>query len=63
MARPPECADFEPSSIYGGLPIARSGNPDEVASLVLFLASDESAYCTGSEFIVDGGMRAGSAFH
>ena len=63
MARPPEYADFDSSSIYSGLPIARIGKPDEVASLVLFLASDESAYCTGSEFIVDGGMLAGSTFH
>ncbi|RQT44146.1 glucose 1-dehydrogenase [Burkholderia cepacia] len=63
MARPPEFADFDPSSIYSGLPIARIGKPGEVASLVLFLASDESAYCTGSEFIVDGGMLAGSTFH
>ena len=63
MARPPEHADFDLSSIYGGLPIARIGKPDEVASLVLFLASDESVYCMGSEFIVDGGMLKISTFH
>lgn len=62
MARPPELADFDASSIYGGLPIPRIGRPDEVARLVLFLASDESSYCTGSEFVVDGGMLAGSTF-
>ncbi|WP_425340584.1 hypothetical protein [Burkholderia seminalis] len=32
-----------------------------MGSLVLFLASNEFAYCTGSEFIVDGGMLAGCA--
>ncbi len=40
-------------------PIARMGTPQEVAYLVLFLASDESSYCTGAEFIVDGGHLAG----
>ncbi|MCA8434610.1 SDR family oxidoreductase [Burkholderia seminalis] len=35
------------------------GEPDEAGSLVPFLASDEFAYCTGSAFIVDGGMLAG----
>jgi 3alpha(or 20beta)-hydroxysteroid dehydrogenase len=41
------------------LPIPRMGVPADVAALVLLLASDESAYCTGAEFVVDGGATAG----
>ncbi|MFK9099842.1 SDR family NAD(P)-dependent oxidoreductase [Pseudomonas guariconensis] len=62
MSRPPEMADFDPAQVYKGLPIPRIGQPEEVANLVLFLASDESSYCTGSEFIIDGGMLAGTTF-
>jgi len=40
-------------------PIPRLGRPEEIASLVLFLASDESAYSTGAEFVIDGGHLAG----
>ena len=41
------------------VPIGRAAEAGEVASLALFLASDESRYCTGSEFVIDGGMMAG----
>jgi len=41
-------------------PIPRIGRPEEVAELVLWLASDKSSYCTGAEFVVDGGELAGS---
>jgi 3alpha(or 20beta)-hydroxysteroid dehydrogenase len=37
-------------------PLGRPGTPDEVASFVVFLASDESSFSTGSEFVVDGGL-------
>ena len=33
-----------------------SGTPDEVATFVVFLASDESSFSTGSEYVVDGGL-------
>jgi len=41
-------------------PIDRWGQPDDVAQMVLFLAGEDSSYCTGSEFIVDGGSTTGS---
>ena len=37
------------------IPLGRPGLPDEVASFVVFLASDESSFATGSEFTMDGG--------
>ena len=40
-------------------PIPRMGTPEEVAYLALYLASDESSYCTGAQFVVDGGHLAG----
>jgi 3alpha(or 20beta)-hydroxysteroid dehydrogenase len=44
------------------LPLKRVADPMEVARMVLFLASDESSYSTGSEFSADGGMQAGPRF-
>lgn len=41
------------------IPMDRRGTCDEVSSLVVYLASDEASYCTGSEFTIDGGVTAG----
>ena len=40
------------------IPLGRSGVPDDVAYGVLYLASDESSFVTGSELIIDGGYLA-----
>ncbi len=39
-------------------PMGRFGLVEEVSNMVLFLASDESSYCTGAEFVIDGGATA-----
>ena len=41
------------------IPLGRGADPEEVSQTVLFLASDESSYTTGTEFIIDGGLTAG----
>jgi 3alpha(or 20beta)-hydroxysteroid dehydrogenase len=41
------------------LALARAADPAEIGTMVLFLASDEASYCTGGEFVVDGGWLAG----
>ena len=39
------------------IPLGRTAEANEVAALVLFLSCDESSYCTGSEFTIDGGLH------
>ena len=45
------------------IPMGRSAKPAEVAKLMLFLASDESSYSPGAEFVIDGGLTMGVPHH
>ncbi len=44
--------------ISAAIPMGHFGDPLDIANMILFLASDESRYITGAEFVVDGGMIA-----
>jgi len=59
MVAQDEFEGVDSDAIYGAQPIPRVGRPEEVAKLMVFLASDDSSYSTGSEFVCDGGIMAG----
>lgn len=66
LSEPPAPGATDPDATLAALdarsasqPIARIGRPVEIARLALFLASEESSYCTGMEFVADGGDTAG----
>src|SRR5690606_31748953 len=53
-----EATDEQGGEAADLIPLRRIGKPSEPTKLVLFLASDEASYITGSEYVVDAGMLA-----
>jgi NAD(P)-dependent dehydrogenase (short-subunit alcohol dehydrogenase family) len=51
-----EGAEQRMNTLSKGVPSGRFGTPNEVANAVVFLASDDSSYITGTELFVDGGF-------
>jgi NAD(P)-dependent dehydrogenase (short-subunit alcohol dehydrogenase family) len=47
--------------LAGSTPLKRYGKPEEVARMMLFLSADDSSFCTGGVYMVDGGVSAGRA--
>jgi 3alpha(or 20beta)-hydroxysteroid dehydrogenase len=58
LRSPSADADSEGGGFHTKLPLGRIGQPIEIARLALFLLSDDASYCTGSEFVADGGLLA-----
>ena len=56
--RSPGAPEKARETILAGLPLKRYGTAEEIAALMLFLASDESSICTGGVYMADGGLSA-----
>ena len=56
--RSPGAPEKAREMILAGLPLRRYGTPEEVARLIVFLASDEASICTGGVYLADGGLSA-----
>ena len=54
--------DVDPTALLKSMPIPRLAEPIEISRLVAYLASDESSYSTGAEFVADGGLLSGPGY-
>jgi 3alpha(or 20beta)-hydroxysteroid dehydrogenase len=62
MAAAPSFTHIDPADFLKSLPIPRMAKPVEISRLVAFLASYDSSYSTGGEFIADGGILSGPGY-
>lgn len=54
----PILGDGDKTALIESTPMGRLGEPEEIANVVAFLASDEASFITGAEFVIDGGYTA-----
>ena len=55
----PILGDTDRDMLINATPMGRLGQPEEMAAMIAFLASDDASFATGAEFVVDGGYTAG----
>jgi 3alpha(or 20beta)-hydroxysteroid dehydrogenase len=60
MIHDPIFGEVDKEAFAKAVPLGRMGEVEDIANLMLFLASDESSYCTGAEFVIDGGDTCGA---
>jgi 3alpha(or 20beta)-hydroxysteroid dehydrogenase len=62
LSQAEQAGQTDADAFLKAMPLSRFAEPAEISKLVAFLASDESSYSTGSEFIADGGLLSGPGY-
>lgn len=54
---PAEQREAAKRDVVAGVPVGRMGDPVEIAAAIVFLAGDEAAFATGTDLVIDGGVK------